>query len=531
MKNAALIGIFTGVLIGTSYIPLPPWAVLFCFVPLWTFWLQAHSYKQVFFSSWVANFLVTLIGFHWIAFTAHEYGRLPWPVALGVLLIFCSFNNYFLIVAGLSFRLLHTKVFTKMNLWQTGALLALLTFLSQYFAHGIFPWHFGYSLLAFKIQAFQFADLIGFSGLALVLALLNIPFFVWVQLPRADLKKKAILPLSSVGVLILLHIAGTMYKPSLNSYTDEINILQVQPNIGNFEKLQQTNGVRYQRAAASLYFKAVDDALKDYGSEIDLTIWPETAYPVYLDGMVPDSVQSKGISTVRLERNVKKWNIGVLTGAYSRDTWEEARENGYDRLKSYNALFMIGKNGQATTPPYRKTVLLAFGEYLPGESLYPWVRDLVPTIADFGTGPGPTILPFEDVKIGAQICYEGLFPQFSVGLAQKDADIFVNVTNDSWFGTTAEPWQHMYMTLARGVENRRPLVRNTNTGISTVILANGDLLTQSPLKEKWTHLYKVKFQKNSDLSLYSKVGYTLPHLLFFGLLLLTGGLALARRRK
>ena len=73
--------------------------------------------------------------------------------------------------------------------------------------------------------------------------------------------------------------------------------------------------------------------------------------------------------------------------------------------------------------------------------------------------------------------------------------MIVNLTNDSWYGTWAEPYQHLYMTLARAVEFRRPVVRATNTGISTVILANGDVLEKSPLQKEWTHIFNVPYSK------------------------------------
>ena len=98
--------------------------------------------------------------------------------------------------------------------------------------------------------------------------------------------------------------------------------------------------------------------------------------------------------------------------------------------------------------------------------------------------------------MGAQICYESLFPGFSRSLAELGAQFIVNVTNDSWYGSWQEPYQHMYMTLARGVEFRRPVLRVTNTGISTVSLASGEILERSPIHQPWAGLYEVPYLKN-----------------------------------
>jgi apolipoprotein N-acyltransferase len=111
--------------------------------------------------------------------------------------------------------------------------------------------------------------------------------------------------------------------------------------------------------------------------------------------------------------------------------------------------------------------------------------------------------------VGPQICYEGLFPGFSRSLADQGAQIFVNVTNDSWFGTSAEPYQHLFMTLARGIEFRRPVVRATNTGISAAMRADGTLLERSPLHAEWTHLYEIPYRKEPRPTFYQEYGFRL----------------------
>jgi apolipoprotein N-acyltransferase len=116
-------------------------------------------------------------------------------------------------------------------------------------------------------------------------------------------------------------------------------------------------------------------------------------------------------------------------------------------------------------------------------------------------------LAHKKITLGPQICYESLNPRFSRGLAEKGAQILFNVTNDSWFGWWAEPFQHQIMTLARAVEVRRPLVRSTNTGISSVILANGQMLENSPINSVWAHTYEVKYLEKPPLSFYTKWGH------------------------
>ena len=104
----------------------------------------------------------------------------------------------------------------------------------------------------------------------------------------------------------------------------------------------------------------------------------------------------------------------------------------------------------------------------------------------------------------------------------------MNVTNDSWYGTWQEPYQHMYMTLGRAVEIRRPLVRVTNTGISTVVLASGEVLEQSPMHQAWAGLYSVPYLIQPKATFYQRYFALMPGLLIgLSLLLLVKWLSLA----
>ncbi|HND84732.1 MAG TPA: nitrilase-related carbon-nitrogen hydrolase [Pseudobdellovibrionaceae bacterium] len=112
-----------------------------------------------------------------------------------------------------------------------------------------------------------------------------------------------------------------------------------------------------------------------------------------------------------------------------------------------------------------------------------------------------------NIKVGPQICYEGLFPQFSTGLARRGAEVIVNVTNDSWYGYPFEPRQHLYMTFARAVETRLPLVRSTNSGSSGAITAQGKVLLASPTDTHWWGAVEVPLTSKPQLSFYSKFGH------------------------
>jgi apolipoprotein N-acyltransferase len=215
---------------------------------------------------------------------------------------------------------------------------------------------------------------------------------------------------------------------------------------------------------------------------------------------------------VKLSKFLKDRQLSLITGAYGIDE--------SSRLIT-NSLFIFTKQGELMPAYYSKTRLLAFGEYIPGETYFPQIRQWLPATGHFARGLGPTqLLDWNDYKVGAQICYESLFPAFTRSLAQLGAQFIINVTNDSWYGAWQEPYQHLYMTLARGVEFRRPVLRVTNTGISTVALASGEILQRSPINKAWTGVYQVAFSKNPETTFYQEWFWLVPSLLWGALALL-----------
>jgi apolipoprotein N-acyltransferase len=206
--------------------------------------------------------------------------------------------------------------------------------------------------------------------------------------------------------------------------------------------------------------------------------------------------------------------LPLITGAY-----------GFDRAsrRMTNSLFTLDRTGQILPPHYSKSILLAFGEYIPGETLFPWLRDWLPPIGQFARGAGPTtLLKLDDHRIGPQICYESLFPSFTRALADLGAQFIVNATNDSWYGHWQEPYQHLYMTLARSVEFRRPVLRATNTGISTAALASGSVLRLSPIHEAWADTYTIPYRRNPAATFYQRWFHLVPTLLWTGLVVMLG---------
>lgn len=489
---------------GTSYMPFPPWALLFCFAPLWIHVLKyCNNWKHAFWAGWWTQFVFSLIGFYWIAYVSREFGYMPWPLAIVTLLIFAAtVHIYYAVAAVLIFSL--KKIF-KLSLWSAIFMVPACMVLLEQFWPSLFPWNLGYPLLAFKptFHVAQVADSIGFLGLSLCVHLTHILIAI------AWLKKDKLLAVKILSPVLLLflifHFYGKTKFASAQRTDQSLKVLVTQANIGNFEKIQAEKGKGFQQQIIDIYFQLTRTALEN-NPDVDLVIWPESAYPDYLNTHQKGRTYTQQF--FRFQQEIQK---PILTGGYSSDPPESVKQ------EDYNGLFLYSENGEALNPPYHKTNLLAFGEYTPFSRQFPILAKISPAGFGFGRGPGPTVMEFKNFQLGLQICYESLYPEFSESLAKKGADILVNLTNDSWFGPTSEPYQHMWMTAARAVETRRPLIRSTNTGISTVVLASGEVLQPSPLYQTWTGVFNVPFridQADTFHTQYRKY-FALVWLLFF----------------
>lgn len=496
--------VLSGILIGTSYIPFPPWASLFCFVPLWIFWSQQTCLKGVLLGGLTTAFVFTLIGFNWVTYLLHEFAHLDWPVALLGMIFYALIAHLFVPVAGALWFWGQRKFQwpEKLSL----ALMAIITILCEAYSLTLFDWNFGYSWYGANLPIYQWAEFIGFSGLSAATLLCNLPLYIAWKKRKQNAGK--IIVATVIAGFIALNVGGLWLKARLPQSDASLNALLVQASIGNSEKMAAELGKGYNEEIFKRYTALTDNALKTHQDiKVDFALWPETAFPALLGEEFKFDALPKALTQF-----LKEKQLPLITGAYSVDT---------DSRLITNSLFVLNKEGEIVPPHYSKTILLAFGEYIPGEQLFPEIRKWLPPTGHFARGSGPTaLLNWNDYKMGAQICYESLFPQFSRALAALGAQFIVNVTNDSWYGTWQEPYQHLYMTLARGIEFRRPILRVTNTGISTVALASGDILEQSPLHQPWAGLYTVPYLKTPPTTFYQSNFWLVPGLLWGALLLL-----------
>ncbi len=184
--------------------------------------------------------------------------------------------------------------------------------------------------------------------------------------------------------------------------------------------------------------------------------------------------------------------------------------------KIYNAAFLFSKNGQQV---YYKQHLTPFGEYIPLRAYLFFARRIVEAMADFSAGTSSLPLDLNGHKLGVAICYEIIFTNLVRKIVSNGAEVLITISNDSWFGRSQAPWQHLSMAVVRAVENRRYLIRSTTSGISALVQPTGKVVYRSALFAQEKRL--LKFSYIQEKSFYLKAGHYFSEFCLFCCFLFT----------
>ena len=543
--------VLSGFLIGTSYIPFPPWAVFFCCVPLWLFALNQERLKSLLIGGFFCQFVVTVIGFNWVAYAVRVIDIPLWPQAFILLLIFIVFANLH-IPLSLFFWFLSRRELKKIKDPKSRTLCIWLSMpiyfglCTQYYPM-IFDWHFGYTWFYAKWPAAQTAEIWGFQFINTLVLFSNLLFlfvFKSALVQRAKYLVKKILrysagvnyilrkqehkfalagkelecqkPSSLVSIsgisnislrgglialcvwlvfFMTLQVWGGYLKNRLPEPDQKIRVLIVQPNIEN--KIQEEDQWNDFVLSKILRETAVHLLIQP-DLPVDFILWPEGTYPYAINLFQAEQGKDP------VQKWVSIFNTPLVISAKGEGL---SGDGGYT-----NSLFTFNKTGRLVQAPYSKTLLIPFGEYTPGRKWFPFVdRFFFKNHRAFERGTGANkVVYLNGLNLGFQICYEGLFDWFTRDMVkQEKVDILVNVSNDAWFGNWQEPWQHLYMTLARAIEVRRPLIRGTNSGFSAVISAKGEISSPRILGENFSGVEEVSFYSSGSehSSLFVSWGY------------------------
>jgi len=310
----------------------------------------------------------------------------------------------------------------------------------------------------------QISDIFGSFGLSFFVVMVNsilyLLFFKDISL-RARKILLSFICISFAIVFIYGIIRISMYSEKSNK-GKFIRVGIVQPNIDPNEKWTK---IYYDDVMNTLY--NYTDSVAEHN--VNLVVWPETAVPVYL------RLNQHG-EMVRIRNKMKEHKVYLLTGV------PDFKRIGGE-YKYYNSAFLIPPD-EGSIPTYSKLRLVPLGEYIPLSSVFPELGNINFGQGNFESGDSITIFKINtsntsdtnsksEVKFTVAICYESSFPDIVRKGVKKGSEMLVVISNDAWFGMTSAPYLHAEISRFRAVENRIPVVRAANTGVSMFIMPDG----------------------------------------------------------
>lgn len=423
--------------------------------------LQYRSAKASFVIGWLYGLGLYGAGVFWVYHSIHVYGHAPAPLAAGLTAVFVAgLSLLFCASFGYCFSRLcsHSRVG---NLLGFPALWVLFEWLRSWLLTG-FPWLFaGYAHTDTTLAAW--APVVGVYGVSFWVALSASALYLLVEQLRlygVNFRCTTYSVTLLLPWLIALPLSPVAWTQPQG---DAIRVTLIQPDISQSvkwlpEQRSKTLNQLYQQTATSL--------------DSDLIIWPENAVPLLHHRAQPffDDIKSLIGST----------ESTVISGV---PFWQR-NEAG---IESYhNSITVIAPETNTDSPDnlYHKQKLVPFGEYVPLQQL---LRGLIEffnlPMSDFRRGPAdqaPLQVSAGDqtLKIAPYICYEIVYPDFVRAMA-KQSDVLLTISDDSWFGESAGPLQHLQMARMRALENGKYLLRDTNTGVTAIIDHHGKIVSRA----------------------------------------------------
>jgi apolipoprotein N-acyltransferase len=167
---------------------------------------------------------------------------------------------------------------------------------------------------------------------------------------------------------------------------------------------------------------------------------------------------------------------------------------------------------------YNKVHLVPFAEYIPLSGHFPKLKSLNFGQGNFRPGTEFTVFYIDSIPFSNMICYESSMPNIARAFVKSGAQLLTIEANDGYLGNTTGPYQHFELARLRAIENRVPIVRSANTGISGLILPNGLVEEKIKLGEQSVFLAQVNIGNGG--SIYSKIGDIFAIVCFMFLLLI-----------
>jgi len=439
-----LLAPLSGALITLSLAPFGIWpaGILSCALYAWL--LSTCSAGRAAWRGWLFGLGLFGSGASWVYVSIHVHGYAPVPLAVALTALFC---------AGLAlFHALFAWCYARFVRSLPGGMLVgfpvlwvLFEWLRGWLFTG-FPWlYLGYAHIDTPIAGW--APILGVYALSAICALSGTCLFLaW--------RSRQPTPCLTYAVIIAtLWAGGGVLKPIqwvARASEHPLSTAIYQPNVPQEKKWDRD------------YYDIILRQLRDATIPLlghDIVVWPEAA--------IPNLYQRSGAFLEPLAERAALVDTTLITGIPNRPAGD---------TRFYNSIVALGF-GEGS---YYKQRLVPFGEYVPLEQ---YLRGLIAffnlPMSHMSAGPaGQPPLRAGAFRVAPFICYEVVYPDL-VARAARRADLLITISNDSWFGRSIGPLQHLQMAQMRALENGRYLIRGTNNGVSALIDHRGRIIAQT----------------------------------------------------
>ena len=395
---------------------------------------------------------------YWIYDTMRQYGGLTAPMALLVLLLFSCYLGLYHGAFGLLVALL-ARTHDNRRALVLAPFLWVAIELARTRISG-FPWNLLGISQVDNVALCRIASWTGVYGVSFEIALVNVALAVAFLIPRP---KRGMMFAAAIAAAVVLQAGRLVEAPPAKA--DRVALL-VQQNI---PVSANWTPAYFQQTLEQLTELTRTAAASKREPKIDLIVWPESPAPFFSN----DTKFKQTLSD--LARDTGSW---IIVGTIGSDA-----PSPNDESPLFNSAVLVSPRGEWSAR-YDKVHLVPFGEYLPFPSLFSFAGGLIKEVGQFEHGTSRRPLDAGGEKLGIFICYESIFPDEVRQSANLGAGIFVNISNDGWYGDSGAYAQHLNQTRMRAIENNRWLLSATDTGVTAAIDPWGRISAHIPRKER-----------------------------------------------
>ncbi|MFB3917644.1 MAG: apolipoprotein N-acyltransferase [Terriglobales bacterium] len=422
---------------------------------------------QGFLLAYVSGVIATAGTCYWIYHVMHRYGGLTGAESFGIVTLFCLYIGLHVGAFGTGVALLAGARSLKRRGYHQRAALVTAPFLwvgIELFRDRVygFPWDLLGTVQVNNIALSRIATITGVYGISFEIMLVNTAFAA-AFVARAQ-ARRFLLAAATVAALVLQ--ASMFIHPSAERGTHTARLVQqnipiVETPAWSWDYFQKVMG-DFRRQSLSQPAATPAGTGQLQAASPDVIVWPESPAPFFVnDQLFRDSAS-------QLARDANAYLIAGTLGVKPGTPQD-----------LYNSAALITPHGDWAAR-YDKIHLVPFGEYVPFKWLFGFARSLTGAVGNFIPGTKRNVFDLGRYQAGVFICYESIFPGEVRQFAANGAQLFINISNDGWFGESGAPGQHLNMARMRAVENHRWLLRSTNTGITAVIDPYGRIVARAP---------------------------------------------------